>query len=165
MIKAGLEMACLTTQVRLRTLPDSMKTLGLPKIDATGSEKQTKALEKAAFIGPTFFYPSLWFYTWWSANFLQRRETFYSTLSAVYRIFVEFKKIFGLKNAAHSGLFCQFPSQYKGRLQLEILLFFPEIWAFCEESPKSPKNQLCIELFRIIYCELVKKRLIHSHPE
>ena len=42
MIKAGLEMACFTTHVRLRTLPDSMKTLGLPKIDAMASAKKNK---------------------------------------------------------------------------------------------------------------------------
>ena len=37
MINAGLEIVCLTKQVRLRILPDSMKIFGLPKIDATGS--------------------------------------------------------------------------------------------------------------------------------
>jgi hypothetical protein len=42
-IKAGLERACFTTHVRLRTLPDSMKTFGFPKMDATASEKLNKA--------------------------------------------------------------------------------------------------------------------------
>ena len=37
-MKAGLERVCFTKQVRLRTLPDSMKTFGLPNMDATGSE-------------------------------------------------------------------------------------------------------------------------------
>ena len=44
MIKAGLEKACFTTHVKLRTLPDSMKTLELPKMDAIGSEKQKSRL-------------------------------------------------------------------------------------------------------------------------
>jgi hypothetical protein len=52
MIKAGLEMACFTTHVRLRTLPDSMKTLGLPNIDAIASAKQkNKGIKSQYTIG------------------------------------------------------------------------------------------------------------------
>ena len=53
MIKAGLEMACFTTHVRLRTLPDSMKTLGLPNIDAMASAKnKNKEITSQYTIGP-----------------------------------------------------------------------------------------------------------------
>ena len=53
MIKAGLEMACFTTHVRLRTLPDSMKTLGLPNIDAMASAKnKNKGITSQYTIGP-----------------------------------------------------------------------------------------------------------------
>ena len=43
-IKAGLERACLTKHVRLRTLPDSIKTFGLPRIDATASGIQNTSI-------------------------------------------------------------------------------------------------------------------------